>query len=436
MSLSELMIDIPTQHEQNVFGQFDAYAKKIERTFHVTLIARDGQVKILGEQASAEKARRVLTQLTELSRRGNTITEQNVDYAISLVFEDQEEGIVEIDRELICHTLQGKPIKPKTLGQKKYVDAIKKDMITFGLGPAGTGKTYLAMAMAITAFKQNEVERIILTRPAIEAGEKLGFLPGDLQSKIDPYLRPLYDALYQIMGAESFLKNSEKGLIEVAPLAYMRGRTLDNAFIILDEAQNTTPAQMKMFLTRIGFGSKVVITGDSTQKDLPAGTVSGLDVAVKVIKGLEGISICTLTSKAALDYIGCPYEAEINLLLTTNDEIREMNRMFRQIDKPTDVLSFPMLEYETPGEFSGFEEQGEEAFNPESGELMLGDIVISKEKVLEQAEAYGHTPLREFAFLIAHSMLHLFGYDHMEEDERQVMEAKQREIMEKVQISR
>ena len=297
MSLSELMIDIPTQHEQNVFGKLEEYKKKIERTFHVTLIARDGQVKILGEQASAEKARRVLTQLTELSRRGNTITEQNVDYAISLVFEDQEEGIVEIDRELICHTLQGKPIKPKTLGQKKYVDAIKKDMITFGLGPAGTGKTYLAMAMAITAFKQNEVERIILTRPAIEAGEKLGFLPGDLQSKIDPYLRPLYDALYQIMGAESFLKNSEKGLIEVAPLAYMRGRTLDNAFIILDEAQNTTPAQMKMFLTRIGFGSKVVITGDSTQKDLPAGTVSGLDVAVKVIKGLEGISICTLTSK-------------------------------------------------------------------------------------------------------------------------------------------
>ncbi len=297
MSLSELMIDIPTAHEQNVFGQFDAYAKKIERTFHVTLIARDGHVKILGEQHSADKAKRVLIQLTELSKRGNTITEQNVDYAMSLVFEGQEEGIVEIDRELICHTLQGKPIKPKTLGQKKYVDAIKKDMITFGLGPAGTGKTYLAMAMAITAFKKNEVERIILTRPAIEAGEKLGFLPGDLQSKIDPYLRPLYDALYQIMGAESFLKNSEKGLIEVAPLAYMRGRTLDNAFIILDEAQNTTPAQMKMFLTRIGFGSKVVITGDSTQKDLPAGTISGLDVAVKVIKDLEGISICTLTSK-------------------------------------------------------------------------------------------------------------------------------------------
>lgn len=297
MSLSELMIDIPTEHERNIFGQFDAYAKKIERTFHVTLILRDGTVKILGEQTCAERARRVLVQLTELSARGNTITEQNVDYAISLVFEDNEEELVAIDKELICHTLQGRPIKPKTLGQKTYVDAIRKNMITFGLGPAGTGKTYLAMAMAITAFKNNEVERIILTRPAIEAGEKLGFLPGDLQSKIDPYLRPLYDALYQIMGAESFIKNSEKGLIEVAPLAYMRGRTLENAFIILDEAQNTTPAQMKMFLTRIGFGSKVVITGDSTQKDLPQGTISGLDVAVKVVKNLEGISICRLSGK-------------------------------------------------------------------------------------------------------------------------------------------
>ena len=297
MSLSELMIEIPAEYEANVFGQFDVYVKKLERTFHVTLISRDGATKIVGERAAAEKVQRILNQLVELARRGNTITEQNVDYAISLVFEDQEQQLVDIDIDLICHTLQGKPIKPKTLGQKKYVDAIRSGMITFGLGPAGTGKTYLAMAMAITAFKREEVSRIILTRPAIEAGEKLGFLPGDLQSKIDPYLRPLYDALYQIMGADSFIKNSEKGLIEVAPLAYMRGRTLDNAFIILDEAQNTTPAQMKMFLTRIGFGSKVVITGDSTQKDLPAGTVSGLDVAVKVVKDLDDISICTLTSK-------------------------------------------------------------------------------------------------------------------------------------------
>ena len=297
MSLSELIIEIPAEYEANVFGQFDVYVKKLERTFHVTLISRDGATKIVGERAAAEKVQRILNQLVELARRGNTITEQNVDYAISLVFEDQEQQLVDIDKDLICHTLQGKPIKPKTLGQKKYVDAIRSGMITFGLGPAGTGKTYLAMAMAITAFKREEVSRIILTRPAIEAGEKLGFLPGDLQSKIDPYLRPLYDALYQIMGADSFIKNSEKGLIEVAPLAYMRGRTLDNAFIILDEAQNTTPAQMKMFLTRIGFGSKVVITGDSTQKDLPAGTVSGLDVAVKVVKDLDDISICTLTSK-------------------------------------------------------------------------------------------------------------------------------------------
>ena len=297
MGILETMIDIPAEHEKNVFGQFDIFAKKIERALHVTLIARNGKVKVLGEEKNVERAQQVLTQLTELSRRGNTIQEQNVDYALSLTMEDSAEDILTIDKDLICHTLQGKPIKPKTLGQKKYVDAIREKMITFGLGPAGTGKTYLAMAMAITAFKRNEVGRIILTRPAIEAGEKLGFLPGDLQSKIDPYLRPLYDALYQIMGAESFIKNSEKGLIEVAPLAYMRGRTLDNAFIILDEAQNTTPAQMKMFLTRIGFGSKVVITGDSTQKDLPAGQTSGLDVAVSVVKNLEDISICRLTSR-------------------------------------------------------------------------------------------------------------------------------------------
>lgn len=297
MGILETMIDIPAEHEKNVFGQFDIFAKKIERALHVTLIARNGKVKVLGEEKNVERAQQVLSQLTELSRRGNTIQEQNVDYALSLTMEDSTEDILTIDKDLICHTLQGKPIKPKTLGQKKYVDAIREKMITFGLGPAGTGKTYLAMAMAITAFKRNEVRRIILTRPAIEAGEKLGFLPGDLQSKIDPYLRPLYDALYQIMGAESFIKNSEKGLIEVAPLAYMRGRTLDNAFIILDEAQNTTPAQMKMFLTRIGFGSKVVITGDSTQKDLPAGQTSGLDVAVSVVKNLEDISICRLTSR-------------------------------------------------------------------------------------------------------------------------------------------
>lgn len=297
MSVKESLIELPAQYSSAVFGQLDEYAKKIERTLKVTIIARDSDVKVIGAEGAVKKAAGVLNNLIELARRGNQITEQNVDYALSLAFEEKEDAILEIDTDIICRTITGKPIKPKTLGQKTYVDEIRDKMIVFGLGPAGTGKTYLAMAMAITAFKREEVSRIILTRPAIEAGEKLGFLPGDLQSKIDPYLRPLYDALYQIMGADSFIKNSEKGLIEVAPLAYMRGRTLDNAFIILDEAQNTTPAQMKMFLTCIGFGSKVVITGDSTQKDLPAGTVSGLDVAVKVVKDLDDISICTLTSK-------------------------------------------------------------------------------------------------------------------------------------------
>lgn len=227
------------------------------------------------------------------------LEEQNVNYAIEMEHESQghDDVLLEIDSDCICHTISGKPIKPKTLGQKKYVDAIRDHMIVFGIGPAGTGKTYLAMAMAITAFKNNEVSRIILTRPAIEAGEKLGFLPGDLQSKVDPYLRPLYDALYQIMGAESFNKNMEKGLIEVAPLAYMRGRTLDNAYIILDEAQNTTPAQMKMFLTRIGFGSKVVVTGDNSQKDLAPDARSGLDIAVKVLSKIDDIAFCMLTSK-------------------------------------------------------------------------------------------------------------------------------------------
>ena len=297
MSVIETTLEIPVQYSTAVFGPFDQYVKKIEKTLKVTIVSRDSHIKVIGAKRDIDRCIKVLNNLLELAKRGNDITEQNVDYALSLVFEDKEDAILEIDSDVICRTITGKPIKPKTLGQKEYVDLIRNKMIVFGLGPAGTGKTYLAMAMAITAFKNNEVGRIILTRPAIEAGEKLGFLPGDLQSKVDPYLRPLYDALYQIMGAESFAANMEKGLIEVAPLAYMRGRTLDNAFIILDEAQNTPPAQMKMFLTRIGFGSKVVITGDSTQKDLPSGTISGLDVAVKVVKDLEGINICTLTSK-------------------------------------------------------------------------------------------------------------------------------------------
>ena len=297
MSILASTIDIPMEHVQNICGQFDAYIKKIERTLHTTIILRDGALKIIGPEQTIRQAKSVINNLLELSVRGNKITEQNVDYALALSFRAQEGQILEIDKDVICRTVDGKPVKPKTVGQKNYVDSIRKKMIVFGIGPAGTGKTYLAMAMAIQAFKTGEVNRIILTRPAIEAGEKLGFLPGDLQSKIDPYLRPLYDALYQIMGADSYLHNAEKGLIEVAPLAYMRGRTLDNAYIILDEAQNTTPAQMKMFLTRIGFGSKVIITGDRTQKDLPADAVSGLDVAIRVLKGISDIGFCTLSSE-------------------------------------------------------------------------------------------------------------------------------------------
>ncbi len=297
MDLTERRMDIPAEYMQNIFGYYDNYIRKIENDFNVTIVDRNGAVKITGDSRAVQQAENIVRQLAELSKRGNTIREQIVDYAIMMEMEEKENVLIEIDEECICHTVTGKPIKPKTLGQKQYVDAMKNHMIVFGLGPAGTGKTYLAMAMAITAFKKEEVGRIILTRPAIEAGEKLGFLPGDLQSKVDPYLRPLYDALYQIMGADSFARNMEKGLIEVAPLAYMRGRTLDNAFIILDEAQNTTPAQMKMFLTRIGFGSKVVVTGDSSQKDLMPGVKSGLDIAVKVLGKIEDIAFCSLSSK-------------------------------------------------------------------------------------------------------------------------------------------
>ena len=293
----EEFITIDASHAPDIFGPCDAYVKKIERSLKVSIVNRGEKVIITGSDANVRHARAVLETLATLRNRGNDISEQDVDYSIAMSMEEQQQEMLNLDKDLICHTINGRPIKPKTVGQSEYINAIRNNMIVFGLGPAGTGKTYLAMAMAITAFKNGEVERIILTRPAIEAGEKLGFLPGDLQSKVDPYLRPLYDALYQIMGADSFNKNMEKGLIEVAPLAYMRGRTLDNAYIILDEAQNTTPAQMKMFLTRIGFGSKVIVTGDMTQKDLASNVKSGLEVALKVLKNIEGISFITLTSK-------------------------------------------------------------------------------------------------------------------------------------------
>lgn len=294
---TETAVQIPAEYMQNVFGQFDKNIKKLERTLSVTLIMRGEQLKIIGNEKSVQQAKTVLEELVGMAKRGNQISEQNMDYVLSLVFTEQDKHMEELDRDIVCHTINGKPVNAKTHGQKQYLDMLEEKMIVFGIGPAGTGKTYLAMAMAIRAFKNNEVNRIILTRPAIEAGEKLGFLPGDLQSKVDPYLRPLYDALYEIMGAETFLKNMEKGLIEVAPLAYMRGRTLDNAYIILDEAQNTTPAQMKMFLTRIGFGSKAIITGDLSQKDLAPNVKSGLDEALRILGRIDEIGICRLTSQ-------------------------------------------------------------------------------------------------------------------------------------------
>lgn len=331
--MNEVFLPIPLEHSRNIFGQYDFLAKKIERAFQVSIINRDEGIKIIGSSLGTQKAEKVLNELWQLSKRGNAIQEQNVDYGIAMCMEEKEDALLTVDGDLICHTISGRPIKPKTLGQKEYVDAIRNSMIVFGMGPAGTGKTYLAMAMAITAFKNNEVERIILTRPAIEAGEKLGFLPGDLQSKVDPYLRPLYDALYQIMGAESFSKNMEKGLIEVAPLAYMRGRTLDNAFIILDEAQNTTPAQMKMFLTRIGFGSKVVVTGDASQKDLAPSAVSGLDVAMKVLNKIEDISFCHLTSKDVVRHPLVQKIVKAYEVYESREQSKEKNRGNRRYSK-------------------------------------------------------------------------------------------------------
>ena len=295
--MEQMKLQINNNQILNIFGKYDENIKKIEKSFAVNIINRDEDIIVSGSKNGIEKAKKVLETLISFADKGEEITEQNVNYLISEVEEDKFDQIEKINDELICMTISGRPVKPKTIGQKNYIDLIKKNTIIFGIGPAGTGKTYLAMAMAITAFKNNEVSRIILTRPAIEAGEHLGFLPGDLQQKVDPYLRPLYDALYEIMGAETFMKNMEKGAIEVAPLAYMRGRTLDNAFIVLDEAQNTTPEQMKMFLTRIGFGSKAVITGDLTQVDLPTGKNSGLIDATKILKNIDGIGISHLNNK-------------------------------------------------------------------------------------------------------------------------------------------
>ena len=303
MSVTAIRLEMDTEQMQKIFGMQDAYIKKLEQDFQVTIVDRNGSVMITGEEENVSKASRVLRQLTALSDHGNEIEEQSVDYAIEMGKEDQEEKLMEMDADCICHTISGKPIKPKTLGQKAYVDAIRNNMIVFGLGPAGTGKTYLAMALAVAALKRHEVGRLILTRPVVEAGENLGFLPGTLEEKIDPYMRPLYDALFDMMDRERTDELMERGVIEIAPLAYMRGRTLSDAFVVLDEAQNTTPEQMKMFLTRMGVGSKVVVTGDVTQIDLPADKVSGLKEAMKVLRDVEGVAICKLTKEDVVRHV-------------------------------------------------------------------------------------------------------------------------------------
>lgn len=281
----------------SLFGSFDENIRLIEQHFGVDIISRGTDIKVSGEPENVAKAIRAINGLLQLINRGEQLNEQNVRYVIMLVDEGGEEELPQLSGDSICITSKGRPVKPKTLGQKRYIEAIRKNTIVLGVGPAGTGKTYLAVAMAVNAFRAKEVNRIILTRPAVEAGEKLGFLPGDLQSKVDPYLRPLYDALFDMLGTETYQKYMERGNIEIAPLAYMRGRTLDDSFIILDEAQNTTPEQMKMFLTRLGFNSKMVVTGDITQIDLPDGRKSGLREVMRVLKGIEDIGICQFNEK-------------------------------------------------------------------------------------------------------------------------------------------
>ena len=287
----------------NLFGSFDENIRLIESEFHVTVANREGELRVNGEPEDTMLACKALSALLTLSNRGEAINEQNVRYVIGLARSGQEEKIGELTQDVICISAKGRPIKPKTIGQKRYIESVLKNTITIGVGPAGTGKTYLAVAAAVAAFRERKINRIILTRPAVEAGERLGFLPGDLQSKVDPYLRPLYDALFDMLGAETYQKYLERGNIEVAPLAYMRGRTLDDSFIILDEAQNTSCEQMKMFLTRMGFGSKMVITGDATQIDLPADKLSGLKQAVRVLKNVEGIGICELTDQDVVRHV-------------------------------------------------------------------------------------------------------------------------------------
>ena len=480
----------------SLFGPFDENIRLIERELHVQIVIREEELRISGEAEQVMYAEKTIQSLLALGARGEAINEQNIRYVLQLVLQGQEEKVNDLARDVVCVTAAGKPIKAKTVGQTAYVRAIQNNVVTLGVGPAGTGKTYLAVAMAVAAFRARQVNRIILTRPAVEAGERLGFLPGDLQSKVDPYLRPLYDALFEMLGPETYNKYLERGNIEVAPLAYMRGRTLDDSFIILDEAQNTSREQMKMFLTRLGFGSKVVITGDITQIDLPRDKVSGLKEAMRVLKGVEDIAICRLTGsrrgaacagaahhpslrrrRAAAEYAAqktsqrkgewvmiehdiwleseldapFPYEAflrqcitkaleleqvtlpcEINVLITDNEGIHRINLEQRQVDAPTDVLSFPMFDLT-----AGQPPVDERLLDPATHRLPLGDMVISLERATAQAEEYGHSIQRELGYLAVHSVLHLLGYDHMDEgQQKRQMRAREEAIMNEMGVPR
>ena len=445
-----------------VFGNCDRNIRLLENEFSVTAVCRGTQLRLSGEPANVAAASRAVEGMLLLIENHTPLEDQTVRYCISLAHDGAEKRVRELTEDFVTVTVKGRPIRPKTLGQKEYLNAIRSNAITFGVGPAGTGKTYLAVAMAVKAFKAKEVSRIVLTRPAVEAGEKLGFLPGDLQQKVDPYLRPLYDGLFDMLGAETYERLVEKQIIEVAPLAYMRGRTLDDSFIILDEAQNTTPEQMKMFLTRMGVGSKVVVTGDVTQIDLPERTRSGLVDALHVLKQVKGIAQCYFTEKdvvrhrlvqgssrhttglhipknnqtrkertdsmsnkvlitnsqkavkvpsglrilirracnAVLEFEHFEAPAEISVTFVDNAAIAELNNQYRNKPMPTDVLSFPL----------GVD--GKYDVDENNGCKMLGDIVISMERAQEQATLYGHPLQREVAFLTVHSMLHLLGYDH------------------------
>ncbi len=328
--MAERSIDVSAVDLGGLFGEFDCHIKQVEKELSVSISCRDSVLKILGGEEETEVAQRVLDSMIESLERGDGITEQSITYTILMSKEGQTGALRDVGQDCVCITSRGKPIKSKTLGQKEYIQAMAENTVVFGIGPAGTGKTYLAVAKAVTAFRKKEVSRIIITRPAVEAGEKLGFLPGDLQNKVDPYLRPLHDALFEMIGTESYNSYVEKGLIEVAPLAYMRGRTLDNSYIILDEAQNTTPEQMKMFLTRIGFGSKAIITGDITQIDLPDGKRSGLKEAIKILSDVEDLAFCYFSHK---DVVRHPLVQKIIQAYEKYDAKRQKNDRSPSHDK-------------------------------------------------------------------------------------------------------